>query len=169
MNKEYAIKIKELNEQMRSCEHVIKSKDAKNTEIILEVLLITLGILGGGLLVGAIFETVAKAMVISLAVNALVVFDRVTKISQNRATIKRNQLKVYEIEDKIRELSSKEYENIKDKSIIKEKVTNTKKGTKYSYNGNKGKETSKQKDIPIEFFDESDFNDEVENDNHKKR
>lgn len=171
MNKEYAIKVKELNEQMRSSEYVIKAKSAKNAEILLEVLLITLGILAGGLLTGAVFDLMLKAMVISLVVDGLVVFDRVSKIVENKDIIKRNERKIFEIEKQIREISDKEYEKVKEQNIVKEKKNDTtkKNSSKYSYNSSSSKTTSQKKDIPIEFFDESDFLDEPEENNHKKR
>lgn len=171
MNKEYAIKVKELNEQMRSSEYVIKAKSAKNAEILLEVLLITLGILAGGLLTGAVFDLMLKAMVISLVVDGLVVFDRVSKIVENKDIIKRNERKIFEIEKQIREISDKEYEKVKEQNIVKEKKNDTtkKNGSKYSYNSSSAKTASQKKDIPIEFFDESDFLDEPEENNHKKR
>lgn len=161
MKEEYIYKFKELNEEMQRCSKIVDQYSAKNTEIILEVILITLGILAGGLIVGAIFDAVGKAVVISLLANALAVHDKLGRVSENHGMIKRNELRIAEIQMTLKEMTDKEYANVKKVSATKEKKeTVTKKNsTKYTYDSSKSKTTSKNKEVPIEFFDNDDFED----------
>ena len=161
MKEEYIYKFKELNEEMQHCSKIVNEYSAKNTEIILEVILITLGVLAGGLIVGAIFDAVGKAVVISILANILAVHDKLGRVSENHGMIKRNELRIAEIKTTLKEMTDKEYENVKKVSTTKEKEeTSTKKNsTKYTYNSSKSKTAPKNKEIPIEFFDNDDFED----------
>ena len=136
----------ELKKKIAGLEHYISNQEVKKARNILYIAITLFTILGGGLVLGLIFGSLAKIMMLAIAVAALVNVDALKAIGNANNTIKRcnDQIAAY------RKEGNKDMVN--KQAVIKE--VQKEKTKDYAYKPEKSKS-----EIKIEHFDENDFSD----------
>ena len=142
--------------------------ESNRSSEILSIILMIVAFLGGGLILGAIFKAVPLFLVMSVITSSLPLSTRIKELEDINLDIRTTKGQIVAYGDEIEKI--KEIRKNLDRPIEKQKQTeNT--SDKYKF---KGRETEKNKpkknkDVPIEFFDESDFLDDRNDNGHKKR
>ncbi len=124
------------------------------SSLLLSIILTATGLIGSGILLGALFGQMGLAVVIGITACFPVLATRVKEYEEISKDIKYSFRQIEAYENDIALLQSKR--EALEKPVSKKTVTTTK---KYSYDKTK-KNPSKKDDIKIEFFDEKDFDDE---------
>ena len=142
--------------------------ESNRSSEILSIILMIVAFLGGGLILGAIFKAVPLFLVMSVITSSLPLSTRIKELEDINLDIRTTKGQIVAYGDEIEKI--KELRTNLDRPIEKQKQTeNT--SDKYKF---KGRETEKNKpkrtkDVPIEFFDESDFLGDRNDNGHKKR
>ena len=175
----------ELNQKIRELQYYVKKDDNKKAALLLQLIITTIGILATGILLGTIFGQMA--ICVMTAIFACIPIDATKAMEYTKLTdtINRYLDQIENYNKDIDRIHEKQRTNGKEK----EKGPDTEK-KKYEYRKGDTKDKDKPKskdipieffdesdfidndkkgDIPIEFFDESDFSDEPDQDNHKTR
>ena len=142
--------------------------ESNRSSEILSIILMIVAFLGGGLILGAIFKAVPLFLVMSVITSSLPLSTRIKELEDINLDIRTTKGQIVAYGDEIEKI--KEIRKNLDRPIEKQKEKEIT-SDKYKF---KGRETEKNKpkktkDVPIEFFDESDFLDDGNNNGHKKR
>ncbi len=164
MNEElYNLKKKELEDHIANDLRLAKYFKNINGKIIAQLVVVIAAIFMGGAVIGAIAAAMSKWMMVSLLVSAAAAITQLPAIYQNYNSMQiyKGSAKTYSDDLKI---LKDEHTKAYGRSIVKDGGTKPTKSSskKYSYDKNK-------KDVPIEFFDEKDFNDELDENKHKSK
>lgn len=164
MNEElYNLKKKELEDHIANDLRLAKHFKNINGKIIAQLVVVIAAIFMGGAVIGAIAAAMSKWMLVSLLVSAAAVITQIPALYQNYDSMQvyKGSAKTYSDDLKI---LKDEHTKAYGRSIVKESGNKPSKGNnkKYSYD-------KSNKDIPLEFFSESDFDDELDKSEHKSR
>ena len=142
--------------------------ESNKSSEILSIILIIVAFLGGGLIFGAIFKAVPLFLVMSIITSSLPLSTRFKELEDINLDVKNTRAQIAAYSDEIEKL--KELRKSLERPIEKKKAVEKAKD-KYEFKGRDTEKSKpkKSKDIPIEFFDESDFLDEEKDNGHKKR
>lgn len=145
----------ELKKKINGLEYYISNLEVKKARNILYMAVTLFVILGGGLVLGLIFGSLAKIMMLAVAISALVNVDAVKAIGDANRNIKRctDQIETYN--------KQIEKTNVNKNSVQKEVV----KEKKNDYTYKPDKEKAKQ-EVKIERFSDEDY---YENRGNKRR
>lgn len=146
----------------------LKTYNINKSSLILSIILLLVAFLGGGLLLGAIFKSVPMFAILSILAAVPNLSTKIKELEDVITDIKLTDAQIIAYGKEIEEIKQIRYNLAHPQNTEK---TYDKPKLKYEY---KGKDTEKStssdvKDIPIEFFDESDFLDDKNDIGHKKK
>ena len=141
----------------------IKVLKLDKSSLLLSIIMTGAGLVGGGILFGAVFGQLALGTMIGIIACAPVLATRIKMLEDLNNDIKYSTSQIAAYEKEITNLENRRQEVMG----VSPKKTTTKTTKKYAYDGTK-KQTSK-KEPKIEYFDERDFDDYQEGNNHKKK
>ena len=155
---------KDIERAIKNLKEKLTIYESNKLSEILSIILMIIAFLGGGLILGSIFESVPVFTTISLIASAVPLSTKFKELENINMDIKytRKQIVKYNSDIKNLEALRKDLAHPQKKKASEEKPKE-----KYEYKGKNS--SSNVKDVPIEFFSENDFlNDEKDN-GHKKR
>lgn len=159
---------KDMEREIQKLRKDLKTYEINKSSLILSIILLITALLGGGILLGSIFESMPLFVIASIAASIPVTSTKFKELEDIKMNIKgaNNQIAIYENE--IKRIKKTRYDlahpQTKKKSEEKPKPNYEFKGRDIAK-----PEPSKTREIPIEFFDEKDFDDLPRENNHKTR
>lgn len=124
------------------------------SSLLLSIILTAIGLIGSGVLLGAVFGQMGLAVTMGVIACIPVLATKVKEFEEVSNDIKYSEHQIATYEKDIADLQEKRAALT---NPTPKKTTGAQK--KYSYDRNK-KESPKKEDVKIEFFDERDFDDE---------
>lgn len=147
---------KEIKDKITELERFIEKQELRRAQNVMLMIVSVLSILGGGLLLGWLFDSLAKLMILAVGFAALPFIDTAKEIGEANDEIKRcnNQIDIYN-----RQIDSNgnNKSNTVTKQEVKEKKEEKEVKKDYSY---KPENNKKKPEIKIERFTEEDFLDD---------